>query len=61
MKTKRKPHSFIGYRPKSLAPLISVWMDQNPGAPLAYLFDTALRRELRPLAGKRYAHLVEEP
>lgn len=47
-------------RPGELAPLVAKWRAQNRRVPWSCLLLDALRRELAPLAGKRYAHLVND-
>ncbi len=51
----------IGIRTGALQPLVEKWMEQNPGKKGSTLLRCALKNELRKLAGKRYAHLVEAP
>ena len=51
--------AMIGIRTKEFAPLIAKWREQNKRVPWTYLLRDALKKELAPLAGKRYAHLVE--
>lgn len=60
-KTKRTVKTIIGFRPQELAPLIQRWLDENPNVDVTVLIRRSLRKnpELRRLAGKRYAHLVE--
>lgn len=48
----------IAMRTDDWAPLLRVWRRRNPGRPWKYLLDRALSRELKPLAGKRYKHLL---
>jgi hypothetical protein len=52
--------SVIGTRTAELAPLLEKWAAQNPGIAWSKLLDRALKKELAPLAGKRFSHLVEE-
>lgn len=49
----------ISVRTKELKPLLEKWRQRNPKIPWKHLLLDALRTELRPLAGKRHAHLVE--
>ena len=49
----------INFRPGELAPLIERWMEKNPDVPTTVLMKRALRKELAPLAGRRYAHLLD--
>jgi hypothetical protein len=48
----------IGIRTTELAPLLAKWRDQNKHVPWKILLLRALKKELQPLAGKRYAHLL---
>lgn len=49
----------IGTRTDELEPLLRRWRQRNCWVPWSELLKRALRKELAPLAGKRYAHLVE--
>lgn len=49
----------LGVRPGELVPVLKVWRRHNPEKDWTWLVKRALRAELRPYAGKRYAHLVE--
>jgi hypothetical protein len=49
----------IGIRTREFAPLLEKWRHQNRHVPWKVLLRRALKKELQPLAGKRYAHLVE--
>lgn len=53
--------SHIGLRTKELAPLLVLWKNKNPRRNWKYLIVKSLIHELRPLAGKRHAHLLEFP
>ena len=53
-----KSSSLVGARTGTLAPLVELWMKKNPGVNTSHLVRRALKKELAPLAGKRYAHLV---
>lgn len=48
----------LGVRPGELGPLLLKWRKLNPTVEWSELVRNALRRELAPLAKKRYAHLV---
>ena len=50
----------ISTRTAELAPLLKKWRKENPGVNWSYLLLRALKKELKPIAGKRYGHLVEE-
>lgn len=52
--------TMIGIRTKELEPLLSKWRERNRRVPWTCLLRDALRHELSPLAGKRYAHLLGE-
>lgn len=58
MRTKTKVPSVIGFKTKGLAPLIERWAEENKGVPFSELIRRGLRKELQPLAGKRYSHLI---
>lgn len=49
----------IGIRTMHYAPLLRKWRKQNKNASWKMLLKSALNRELKPLAGKRWAYLVE--
>jgi len=49
----------IALRTEEFAPLLAKWRSQNREVPWSRLLARGLRKELAPLAGKRYAHLVE--
>lgn len=57
---KRAVKEIVGFRPKSLAPVINIWLEKNPHLDISDLMRESIRRnpELKKLAGKRYAHLV---
>lgn len=48
----------IGYGTARLSPLLEIWAANNPDVPWARLIERALKKELAPLAGKKFAHLV---
>ena len=50
----------IGIVTNDLAPLLQKWRADNIGVPWSTLLRRALKKELKPYAGKRYAHLVSE-
>lgn len=50
----------IGVYTKDLRPLLSKWRHRNQGVPWSVLLRRGLRKELKPLAGKRLAHLVSD-
>jgi hypothetical protein len=60
-KRKRTVKERICFRPGPLSPLIQKWMDVNPHLDVTVLILRALREcdEVREVAGKRHAHLVE--
>ncbi|NBV22269.1 MAG: hypothetical protein EB141_12840 [Verrucomicrobia bacterium] len=58
-KTNKDLPETIAIRTDELAPLLEKWREQNPQVPWSRLLAAGLRKELAPLAGKRYAHLVE--
>jgi len=49
----------IATRTDSLTPLLAAWEKQNKGVKWSTLLQRALKKELQPFAGKRYAHLLE--
>jgi len=49
----------ISIRTSEFAPLLAKWRSSNNRVPWSCLLRDALKKELAPLAGKRYAHLVE--
>ena len=49
----------LGLRAGDLKPVLEKWAKEHPGAPWSYLLRKALKRELKDVAGKRYAHLVQ--
>lgn len=49
----------IGLRVGELEPLIALWMEKNPGVSTSNLLRRGLMTQLAPIAGKRYAHLLE--
>lgn len=53
-----KVPSVISLRTDELAPLLSAWRKKNQDVAWSKLLRRALRKELAPLAGKRYAHLL---
>lgn len=57
---KRAVKDIVGFRPKSLAPVINIWLERNPHLDISDLVRDSLRKnpDLKKLAGKRYAHLV---
>jgi hypothetical protein len=40
-------------------PLVKIWLRKNRGSKVSHLVLRGMKRELKPLAGKRYAHLVK--
>jgi hypothetical protein len=50
----------ISIRTKDFAPLLSKWRQRNQRVPWSCLLGDALKKELAPLAGKRFKHLVED-
>jgi hypothetical protein len=48
----------IGMRTGELKPVLQKWAEKHPGVPWGYLLRKALKRELKEIAGKRYAELV---
>ena len=57
---KAKVGTHLTMRLDKLGPVVERWRRAHPGTSLSWLLRTALKRELRPYAGKRYKHLVEE-
>ena len=51
--------SHLAVRTDGLEVLLAKWKKENPGRSWAYLLRCSLKRELRAVAGKRYAHLVQ--
>jgi hypothetical protein len=58
-KTDKPIGEIIGVQVGDLRPLIDEWRRKNPKAPASALLRQGLKLALKPLAGKRYAHLVE--
>ena len=58
MKLKTEVPKVIGLKTNELFPLLQKWEQKNKGVSWSELLRRALKKELRPLAGKRYAHLV---
>lgn len=56
---KRTIPKVLSARVGDLEPLVAKWMDANPNVNQSHLVLRGLRLALRPMAGKRYAHLVE--
>jgi hypothetical protein len=56
---KTNPEDVLHVRVNELKPLINKWKAKNPDVPVTRLMRRALKMALKPLAGKRYAHLVE--
>lgn len=54
----QKLPAIIAIRTAGFEPLIQKWSEQNRGVPYSELLRRALKKELKPLAGKRHAHLV---
>lgn len=50
----------VGARVGELAPLVGKWIKQNPNAKVSCLVKRGLKLALKPLAGKRQLHLVED-
>ena len=50
----------IGLKVLELEPLVRKWMHQNRQVPLSMLARRGFKLALKPYAGKRYAHLVQE-
>ncbi len=48
----------ISIRTTEFMPLLEKWRGTYPMVPWTELLRSALKKELAPLAGKRYAHLV---
>lgn len=50
----------MAFRPGELAPLFNLWLGKNPSREITELVKESIRSnpEIRKLAGKRYAHLV---
>lgn len=57
----KKVPKVVGARVGELEPLVAIWMNQNRGVPTSNLVQRGLRLALREVAGKRYAHLVDQP
>ena len=55
---QRTVKPIIGFRPGCLAPLIELWLARNPALTTTDLMRRGLARELRPLAGKKFKHLL---
>ena len=57
---KTPSSKLVGSRTGEIAPLVALWIKKNPNIATSHLVRSALRqcKELRALAGKRYAHLV---
>jgi hypothetical protein len=49
----------LGAKAQELAPLVKKWAKINCNVSFSILVRRGLKKELKPLAGKRYAHLVE--
>lgn len=56
---KPKQRNRIAVDLQEVDPLVRLWQEQNPGTRLSYLVRKALLTELKPIAGKRYAHLYD--
>ena len=50
----------IGMGTSELAPLLVKWRQRNRGVPWSELIRRGVKKELKELAGKRYAHLIGE-
>ena len=48
----------IGIVTSGLEPLLLKWRQENQGVPWSALLRRGLKKELKDLAGKRYAHLL---
>lgn len=58
-KTHPEAPEILHARVSDLAPIIVRWMEKHPGVQITQLLRRALKKELQPYAGKRYAHLLE--
>jgi hypothetical protein len=50
----------ISTRVGDLEPVVRIWMRRNRNASISRLVRAGVIKELKPYAGKRYAHLVQE-
>lgn len=50
--------AMIAIRTAEFAPLLAKWKKRNSRAPWSALLRDALKKELKEVAGKRYAHIV---
>ena len=49
----------IAIRTEEFRPILEKWRDQHQGVPWSELLRRALKKELKPIAGKRFASLVD--
>ena len=59
IKRKKVVPPMIGIGTGELEPLLEKWRADHCGVPWSELIRRGLKKELKPYAGKRYAHLVE--
>lgn len=59
IKPKSRSAKCVGAQTHELEPLVQLWMKKNPHAKPSHLVRLGLKLALKPIAGKRYAHLVE--
>lgn len=57
---KRVIPGTIGIATRELTPLLMKWREEHRGVPWSVLLRRALNKELKPYAGKKFAHLVSE-
>jgi len=57
---EKKTPEVLSARILDLEPLVAKWIAQNPNVAPSHLVRVGLKMALRPLAGKRFAHLVED-
>lgn len=55
---KAKIPTVIGLKTTELAPILIRWKRANKGVPWSELIRRGLKHELAEVAGKRYAHLL---
>lgn len=62
MSNATKQAESISAKTLDLAPLVELWIKNNPGTKPSHLVRSALKqcKELRSLAGKRYAHILSD-
>jgi len=56
---KQTTPEVLSARVLDLEPLVAKWISKNPNVATSHLVRLGLKLALRPLAGKRFAHLVE--